>query len=181
MKVACMPRQCKNVVSWFLTSRFPWSLIFGVITKCIPCIYGLYGLGVQSTELKLLCFWSSVSVWVTVMTPMSLSKTLNHDASSFDWDVKPLVSCVVLCTLKEPSALIVKRRGSPRCSWFDWQHIAPQHLAVNHDKVLCERSRSQNSNVVHNTLEESTECWSTLRAPWGSLSDGYKCYIRSHH
>ena len=28
--------------------------------------------------------------------------------------------CVVL--VKEPSELIVNRRGSPRCSWFDWLH-----------------------------------------------------------
>ncbi len=35
-----------------------------------------------------------------------------------------------------PIALIEKRRGLPRCSWFDWLHTAPQHL-VNHYKVLC--------------------------------------------
>ncbi len=44
------------------------------------------------------------------------------------------VYCVM--HVKEPSALIEKRRGSPQCSWFDWLHIAPQHL-VNHYMVLC--------------------------------------------
>ena len=36
--------------------------------------------------------------------------------------------------VKEPSALIEKRRGSTRSSWL-WLLYAPQHL-VNHDKVL---------------------------------------------
>ena len=49
-------------------------------------------------------------------------------------DILPLL-CVpmhavgpVCCVthVEEPSVL--KIRGSPRCSWFDWQHIAPQHL-----------------------------------------------------
>ena len=51
-----------------------------------------------------------------------------HEVSSFEWDVKPLVPCVVLCCVtfvKEPSALTEKNRGSPWCSWFDWLHIAP--------------------------------------------------------
>ena len=34
--------------------------------------------------------------------------------------------------VKEPRGLIKKRWGFPWCSWFDWQHIAPQY------KVLCE-------------------------------------------
>ena len=53
--------------------------------------------------------------------------------------------CPVCCVtyLKEPSALIKMRRGSPQCSWFDWQHIAQQHL-VN----ICERSRPHDSNCA---------------------------------
>ncbi len=45
------------------------------------------------------------------------------------------VCCVT--HVKEPSALIVKRRSPPRCSWFVWLHIAPQHL-VNHYMVVRE-------------------------------------------
>jgi hypothetical protein len=33
--------------------------------------------------------------------------------------------------LKETTALIIKKRGCPQCSWVEWQHIAPQHF-VNH-------------------------------------------------
>ena len=84
------------------------------------------------------------------------SKTLNHDALSFGWDVKLLVLRVL--RNKEPSTLIEMRRGSPRCCWFVRQHIAPQQL-VNHYMVLCNRSRSNNSNVVvPNTLQENTVC-----------------------
>ena len=38
---------------------------------------------------------SRVWVWVQVVTLVSLSKKLNHDTSSFGWDVKPLVPCFV--------------------------------------------------------------------------------------
>ena len=76
------------------------------------------------------------------------------------------VCCVM--HVKEPSALIEKRRGSPRCSWFDWQHIAPQHL-VNHYMVLCKRSRSHNSNVVPHTLQENTECSLRNKCVSGSI------------
>ena len=63
----------------------------------------------------------------------------------------------VICVthVKEPKALIEKRRGSPQCSWFDWLHIAPQHL-VNHSLVLCKESRSYNSNAVPYNY-----CWLT--------------------
>ena len=81
------------------------------------------------------------------------------------------VCCVT--HVKEPSALIEKRRGSPRCSWFDWQHIAPQHL-VNHYMVLCKRSRSHNSNVVPHTLQENTECWSALSVTEWRICTLYK-------
>ena len=63
------------------------------------------------------------------------------------------VCCVM--HIKEPSALVEKRRGSPWCAWFDWLHIVPQHL-VNLYTVLRKRSRV-------------------------SLSDGYDCYVRSHY
>ena len=80
------------------------------------------------------------------------------------------VCCVT--RVKEPSALIENRMGATRCSWSDWQHIAPQYL-VNHYMVLYKRSacRSHNSNVVPHTLQENTVCYSALRI-WR--------YIRSH-
>ena len=56
-----------------------------------------------------------------------------------------MVPCVVLTHVKEPSAPIVKRRGSSRCSWLDWQHIAPQHL-VNSYMML--KIRSHNSKTL---------------------------------
>ena len=37
--------------------------------------------------------------------------------------------------LKEPSALVEKTRGSPRCSGFNWLHVVLKHL-VNHYMVL---------------------------------------------
>ena len=49
--------------------------------------------------------------------------------------------------VKEPSALVENRWGSLRCSWFDWQHIAPQHL-VNHYLYM----------NLSCTLQEKTEC-----------------------
>ncbi len=57
-------------------------------------------------------------------------------ASSFWMGRKAVAPVCCVTHEKEPSALIEKRRGLPRCSWFDWQHNAPQHL-VNHYKVLC--------------------------------------------
>ena len=44
------------------------------------------------------------------------------------------VCCVMHIT--EPSALIIKRRGSPHCSCFDWQLFVPQFL-LNYNMVLC--------------------------------------------
>ena len=39
----------------------------------------------------------------------------------------------LLLFMKEPSALVAKRRGSPRCFWLDWQQGVPH---VNHYMVL---------------------------------------------
>ena len=72
--------------------------------------------------------------------------------------------------VKEPSAVIKKRRG-----WFDWQRIVQQHI-VNHYMVLCKRISFQTSNIVPHTLQEILY----ITAPGVSLSDGYVSYIRSH-
>ena len=60
---------------------------------------------------------SRVWVRVLVVTPVFLSKTLNHDTSSFGLDVEPLVPCVMHRT----QGTYHYRRGSTQCSWFDWQ------------------------------------------------------------
>ena len=67
------------------------------------------------------------------------------------------VCCVTYVThVKEPNALIAKIRDSPQCSWYDRQHIAPQHL-VKHYMSLSKGSRSHTSNVVPHILQENTE------------------------
>ena len=52
---------------------------------------------------------------------------------------------------KEPSARLISKREGIRPDVTGWigrlQHIAPQHL-VNHNIVLCKRSRPRNSNMV---------------------------------
>ena len=53
--------------------------------------------------------------------------------------LKSVGSVCCVTHIKEPNALDEKKRGSPRCSWLDWRHIAPQHL-VNHYMVLTIRS-----------------------------------------
>ena len=62
-----------------------------------------------------------------VKTPVPLSNT--HNQCLVFWLRHEAVGpvCCVL-HVKETSALIEKRRGLPRCSWFDWQHIAQKHL-----------------------------------------------------
>ena len=76
--------------------------------------------------------------------------------------------------VKEPRALIEKRRGSPRCSWSDRQQIAPQHL-VKHYMVLSELGLIIQNIVPH--LAGNTVCYSA----GASLSDGHVCYIKSHN
>ena len=72
----------------------------------------------------------------------------------FGWDVKPLVPCVVnALKKKEKKCIYQKENGSPRCPWFNWQHIVPQHL-VNHYMLLCTRSRSHTSNVTTHYLQK---------------------------
>ena len=67
------------------------------------------------------------------MTLVSLSKTLIH---CFVIRMGRKANGPVCCVthVKEPSALIEKRRGSPQSSWL-WLLSAPQHLVIPY-KVL---------------------------------------------
>ena len=57
-------------------------------------------------------------VWFPVAALVSLSKTLNHNCFVLRMGRKAVgpVCCVI--HVKEPSTLIVKRRGLPRCFWL---------------------------------------------------------------
>ena len=69
------------------------------------------------------------------MTLVSLSKTLSH-CFVLRMGRKALVRMCCVTPVKEPSALIKNRRGSPWCSWLWLLYMyAPQHL-VNHYKLL---------------------------------------------
>ncbi len=111
------------------------------LTNTPPILSNCQKWRVVAERIKITGLWcfrlSRVWVRVPVVTLVSLSKTLNHYYFVLRMGRKAvgLVCCVT--HVKEPSSLIEKRRGPPRCSWFDWQHIAPQHL-VNHYMVLCE-------------------------------------------
>ena len=67
-----------------------------------------------------------------------------HDASSFIWDVAVLGPVCCVMHVKEPSALIKKRRGSPLCSWYDlaayWCYVKGVCLIIQ--------------NIVPHTLQE---------------------------
>ena len=87
---------------------------------------------------------------------------------------------IVYCVMHiiEPSALIEKRRGSPRCSWFDWQHIVSWYL-VNHNIVLCKRSRFYNTKIeFHNWVPCCRKILNVDECQW---LNGYACCIRSHY
>ena len=122
------------------------------------CVIACRGWADKNARLKLWCFWSAECGYEV---PVMILVFLHYYWCVLRMGRKAIgpVCCVI--NVKEPSALIEKRRGSPRCCWFDWQNIAPQ-LLVNHYMVLCKRSRSHNSNIVPHTLQENTELWSTL-------------------
>ena len=82
------------------------------------------GRAVKSTEFKLWCFWSAECGFESpAVTLVSLSKTLNHClVLRMGRKAVGPMCCVTL--VKEPSALIEKRRGSLRCSWL-WLLYAP--------------------------------------------------------
>ena len=81
------------------------------------------GRAVKSTEFKRWCFWSAECGFESpAATLVSLSKTLDH--CFVLWMGRNAIGPMCCVThVKEPSALIEKRRGSPWCSWFDWLHI----------------------------------------------------------
>ena len=64
-----------------------------VIIKKIAFFMACHHLVIKSTGFKLQCP-DQQGVGSKLMTLASLSKIVNHDASSFGWDVKPLVLCV---------------------------------------------------------------------------------------
>ncbi len=86
---------------------------------------------IKTLDLALVFLISRVWVRVPVMTLASLSKTPNHFCCVLRMGCKAVGPVCCVMYVKELSALIVKRRSSPQCSWFDWLHIAPQQL-VNH-------------------------------------------------
>ena len=80
---------------------------------------------VESTEFKLFCFWSAECRFESpAVTLVSLTKTFNH-CFLLRMGCKAVGPMCSVNALKEPSTLIEKGRGSSRCSWLDWQHIAP--------------------------------------------------------
>ena len=87
--------------------------------------------------------------YVPAVTLVSLSKTLAH-CFVLLMGRKAIGPVCCVSHVKEPRALIEKRRGLPWCSWLDWQHIAQHHL-VNHYMVL--RITSHNKNFVPLTLQ----------------------------
>ncbi len=112
----------------------PAALVWNLRVIAVSCIHGA-SISVVS--------WSTR--WVYFVRP-DRPKFLTYEAAMDEGeDVNSInrnrVGYIVgpMCCVtrvKEPSALIEKRRGLPRCSWFDWQHHALQHL-VNHYMVLC--------------------------------------------
>ena len=69
-----------------------------------------------------------------VLTLVSEGKTLNH-CFLLGMGRKTVDPGCCVPLIKRTCVLIEKRRGSSRCSWFNWLHIAPQHL-VNHYTLL---------------------------------------------
>ena len=82
-------------------------------------------------------FWSAECGFES--QPVSLSKTLNHDASSGGW----CNAC------KRTQCTHLERRDSPRCSWFGLQHITPQHLVKPLDGAI---RKSSSTYLARKTL-----------------------------
>ena len=96
------------------------------VAECLT-ITNCRGRAVKSTEFKLWCFWSAECGFESqAVTLVSLSKTFNH-CFVLRMEHKAVGPMCCVTHVKEPSALIEKRRGSPRCSWL-WLLNAPYHL-----------------------------------------------------
>ena len=88
-------------------------------TLCAYC-WKCHGRAVKSTKFKLWCFW----VWVQIPSrDTCVLETLNH-CFVLRIRLKAVGPMCCVTHVKEPSALIEKRRGSPRCSW-QWLLNAP--------------------------------------------------------
>ena len=107
-----------------------WDQLLDVQTKCVyitkthsSCFSSIQlwkcrGWAVKITEFKLWCFWSAECGFESqAVTLVSLSKTLNH-CFVLRMGRKAVGPMCCVTHVKEPSALIEKRRGSPRCSWL---------------------------------------------------------------
>ena len=78
-----------------------------------------------------------------------------------------LVCCVM--QVSEPSVLIVKKRGSTQCIY--WQHIAPQRL-VNYYMGLCQGIGIILHNIAPQTLQDkNTECFETPIGWWSVIQE----------
>ena len=131
---ACPSHSLSSVVDFWKSSRqFMWLV---VTMQTLLCQNGTTAHNVQ---LKFTSSWLLCEVWIGLDflgTPArNWSTSINSISNKSCFG---LVCCVM--HVKEPSALIVKRRGLPRVSASDRQHIAPHHH-VNPSVVL-KRNRS---------------------------------------
>ena len=110
----------------------PWGKSCLSLTAYLSCtkysLLGNQGCGecrgraVKSTKLKLWCFSTAeCGLESPAVTLVSLSFVLRMGCKA----IGPMC-CVNAC--KRTQCTYRKRRGSPRCYWLDWQHIAPQRL-----------------------------------------------------
>ena len=77
-----------------------------------------------------------------------LSKTLNHNCFVLRMARKAVGPVCCVMHIKEPSTLIVKRRGLPRCFWLGWLQIAP-HFQSALSVIKFDRYRRYTSLHYH--------------------------------
>ena len=82
-------------------------------------------------------FCQKTRMWVRfpVVALVSLSKTLNHNCFVLRMGRKAVGPMYYVMHVKEPSALIVKKRGFPRCVWLGWLQIAPLYKVLSYKWV----------------------------------------------
>ena len=138
MWMMCFRRNNLHVyqADWYayeLNSKY----LFRILKIYIYLVYLSGGVSWPSgTGLKFWCCQKTrMWVWFQVATLVSLSKTLNHNCFVLRMGRKAVGPVCCVMHVKEPSTLIVKRRGLPRCFWLGWLQIVPLHL-VNPYKVL---------------------------------------------
>ena len=94
------------------------TIILVLVVMDIPTTNNLWGVVAEwlvHWTQALVFLISRVWVRVPVVTLVSLSKTLNHYCFILRMGCKAVGPVCCVMHVKEPSALIVKRRGSPRC------------------------------------------------------------------